>query len=137
MSWKDEFSDDFEGTIEDYTYNKIKDFIYKQIKQAEDRGFFTKLRTSGCYSIEETQALLKEAREDEHKKTWDNVKDIYDTTDYKKHIEEAIKETEQRVAKEIMKTLNYKRLLEPNASKQAIQEFKEWIERDYKYKGVE
>jgi len=38
-------------------------------------------------------ALIKEEREEEHKKTWDNIKEIYDTTDYKKHIEEAIKET--------------------------------------------
>ena len=52
------------------------------------------------------EALIKETREEEHKKTWDNIKEIYDTTDYKKHIEEAIKETEQRVANDCIKTLN-------------------------------
>jgi hypothetical protein len=51
---------------------------------------------------DEIEVLIKEAREDEHKKTWDNIKEIYDTTDYKKHIEEAIKETEQRVSQDFI-----------------------------------
>jgi hypothetical protein len=73
MSWKKEFDERFpclqELKKEGYYHNEtktVKDFI---------------------------EALLKEAREDEHKKTWDNIKEIYDTTDYKKYIEEEIKET--------------------------------------------
>ena len=60
----DEFDEDFKGTIEDYSYYKIKAFILKQIRLAEDRGFFSKLRTSGCYSVEETIVLIEEARKE-------------------------------------------------------------------------
>ena len=39
-------------------------FIQSQIKKAEERGFYTKLRTSGCYSRKETKTLVDKAREE-------------------------------------------------------------------------
>jgi hypothetical protein len=42
--------------------------------------------------------LIKKEREEERKETWDNIKEIYDTTDYKKYIEEA----EKRVAQDFV-----------------------------------
>jgi L-arabinose isomerase len=96
MSWKNEFDEKFVRRFtlsEDRENTNIPNCAYSNLLgvsiDASDIKDF----------IEE---LIKETREDEHKKTWDNIKEIYDTTDYKKHIEEAIKETEQRVAKEIL-----------------------------------
>ena len=37
--------------------------IQKRIDKAEERGFFTKLRTSGCYSRKETKTLVDKARD--------------------------------------------------------------------------
>jgi thiamine pyrophosphate-dependent acetolactate synthase large subunit-like protein len=94
MSWKNEFNEKFVRRFtlsEDRENTNIPNCAYSNLLgvsiDASDIKDF----------IEE---LIKETREDEHKKTWDNIKEIYDTTDYKKHIEEAIKETEQRVARE-------------------------------------
>ena len=43
------------------------------------------------------QAQLDKAREEERQKTWDNVKDIYDTTDYKKQINKAREEVASEI----------------------------------------
>ena len=69
--WEKDFSDTFKET---YWWSKvsetqdgiddIKAFIFKEIKKAEERGFFTKLRTSGCYSRKETKTLVDKAREE-------------------------------------------------------------------------
>jgi hypothetical protein len=82
--------------------------------------------------VDYIEALIKKEREEEHKKTWDNIKEIYDTTDYKKHIEEAIKETEQRVLEEV-----------DSLPKYFMTHNEEWIKIEdvnnlrEKYKGVE
>lgn len=105
--------------------------------QLSEEDEFTRAKLDAQKMVE---ALIKETREDEHQKTWDNVKDIYDTTDYKKHIEKAIKETEQRILDEVLKNKQtmyiYRYYDKPLAYERNAVDVKDIEQLREKYKGV-
>ena len=92
MSWKSEFDEKFVRRFtlsEDRENTNIPNCAYSNllgvsVDANELKDFI--------------EALIKKEREEEHKKTWDSIKEIYDTTDYKIHVEQAEKETEKRVS---------------------------------------